>query len=143
MYFLQGASSPLCLLAPKVIILQGYSSHNTTIISGVYNLSTTCFGQCCCVHHHNCPVLCHIYLASMLNCIHPHDGHNSIGRNMQLISYINLIIQLCYDCYILIELLPQVTTIYLSYFTLTTCFGQLTIIRPFLQNSVLGATRCK
>jgi len=48
---LQGASSLLCLLEPKVIIVQGYSSPNTTILSGVYNLSTTCFGQCCCGHH--------------------------------------------------------------------------------------------
>ena len=48
---LQGASSLLCLLEPKVIIVQGYSSPNTTILSGVYNLSTTCFGQCCWGHH--------------------------------------------------------------------------------------------
>jgi len=32
---------------PKVIILEWYGSHNT----GLYNLSTTCFGQCCCGHH--------------------------------------------------------------------------------------------
>ena len=34
----------------KVIILQGYNSRNTTILSGVYNLSNTCFDRCCCGH---------------------------------------------------------------------------------------------
>ena len=40
------------LLEHKVIrvILLGYSSNNTTILSSVYNLSTTCFGRCCCGH---------------------------------------------------------------------------------------------
>jgi len=42
---------PLYLLEYKVIILQGCSSHNTTTLSAIYNLSTTCFGQCCCGHH--------------------------------------------------------------------------------------------
>ena len=52
-YSSSNSSSPLCLLEPKVIILQGHSSHNTIILPGVYNLSTstTCFGQCCCGHH--------------------------------------------------------------------------------------------
>jgi len=27
-------------------------------------------------------VLYHIYIASMINCIQPDDGHSSIGRNM-------------------------------------------------------------
>ena len=40
----------MCLLEPRVIILSGYSSRNTTVLSGVYNLSTTCFGHCCCGH---------------------------------------------------------------------------------------------
>jgi hypothetical protein len=35
----------------KVIIPQGYNSHNTSILSSVYNLSTTCFGHCYCGHH--------------------------------------------------------------------------------------------
>jgi len=35
----------------KVIILYGYSGHNTAILSAVHNLSTTCFGQCFCGHH--------------------------------------------------------------------------------------------
>jgi len=120
----------ISLLEPKVIILRGYSSHNTDILSAVYNLSTTCFGQCCCGHHqvgynlseklywyditqkinntnnNNCFVLHHIYIASLINCIQPDDGHKSIDRNMQLISYIELIIYLCCDWYILIQLLP-------------------------------------
>jgi hypothetical protein len=29
----------------------------------------------------NCSVLCHIYIASLTNCIQPDDGHSSIGRN--------------------------------------------------------------
>jgi hypothetical protein len=50
---LQGASFLLCLLEHKVIILWWYCSHNTTVLSSVYNLSTstTCFGQCCIGHH--------------------------------------------------------------------------------------------
>jgi len=32
LFELQGASSPLCLLEPKVVILYGYSSHNTTVL---------------------------------------------------------------------------------------------------------------
>jgi len=45
--------------------------------------------------------LYHIYIASLIKyCIQPDDGH----------SYIQLIIQLCYDCCILIELLPSVLT---------------------------------
>ena len=54
----------------------------------------------------NCSVLYHIYIASLINCIQPDDGHSSIGRNMQLISYINLIIELCHECYIIMKLLP-------------------------------------
>jgi len=50
-YQLQGAASQLCLLEPKVIILKGYSSHNTIILPSVHKLSITCFGQCCCGHH--------------------------------------------------------------------------------------------
>ena len=34
----------------SVIILKGYSSHNTTISSDVYNISTTCFDHCCSDH---------------------------------------------------------------------------------------------
>jgi hypothetical protein len=41
----------LCLLEPKLITVPVYSSHNTAILSGVYNLSTACFGHCCCGHH--------------------------------------------------------------------------------------------
>ena len=59
-------------------------------------------------------VLYHIYIASVINFIQPDDGYISIGRNMLLINYINLIIQLCYDCYILTQLLPQVQIQYLA-----------------------------
>jgi len=30
----------------------------------------------------NCSVLHHIYIASLINCIQPDDGHSRIGRNM-------------------------------------------------------------
>ena len=52
----------------------------------------------------------YLYSFSDKNCIQPEDGHSSNGRNMQLMlmNYIHLIIQLCYGCYILIELSPQI-----------------------------------
>ena len=53
-------------------------------------------------------MLHHIYIASLINCMQPDDGHSSNGRNMQLTIYIHLIIQLYYGCYVLIELLPNV-----------------------------------
>jgi len=31
---------------------------------------------------HNCSVLYHIYIASLINCIQPDNGHSSNGRNM-------------------------------------------------------------
>ena len=55
----------------------------------------------------DCYVL-YIYITFLINCIQPDDGHSSIGRNMQLIIYIHLIIELWYDCYILTELLLSV-----------------------------------
>jgi len=65
-----------------------------------------CVNEISSPYTNNCSVLYHIYIAFVINCIQPDDGHNNIGRNMLLISYIDLIIQLCCDCYIFIELLP-------------------------------------
>jgi len=36
-------------------------------------------------------LLYHIYKLSLINCIQHDDGHSSIGRNMQLIIYIELL----------------------------------------------------
>ena len=39
-----------------------------------------------------CLHLYHIYIAPLINCIQPDDGHSSNGRNIYFISYIHLII---------------------------------------------------
>ena len=36
---------PLCQLKHKVTITHGHDRHNTTILSIIHNMSTTCFGQ--------------------------------------------------------------------------------------------------
>ena len=58
--------------------------HRTIINISVGNTNNT--------NTNNCSVLYHIYIASLINCIQPDNGHSNIDRNMQFISYINLII---------------------------------------------------